>query len=532
MPEQRRNLMISLRKPSLLPCGLQPSRACTFLGTRRGRECRTSPALYLTAARYSLCLVFACATYVHAVHADETEAVNTLMTNLYERGQFNGSIIVARDGKVIYRNAFGEANSKSHQKFTPTTPSCLASVSKQFTSMLIMMLSEQGKINYDDPVSKYIPKLAKCVDGITVRHLLTHTSGIPDVGDLDIDHPGLTESDVMKAIIKQHSQFPKPGLRYQYSNTGYILLAMIVEQVTGKSFSDCLRDDIFNPLGMNSTFLDDGSGHNLNLAATGYDQYGNIDGSPPLAADFPLLRHLLPDYTKGDGGIYSTVDDLLKWDEALYTNKLVRQSTLEEAFTPGEVKEGISTYGFGWNISRKYLLFGDKYVWHTGNTGGYRAFIGRRLGEKITVIMLTNKGNSPRVEINDAIVNILHGKAYDLPKLPMAAKMYDAIMKQGIEAALQMYNSLKASNGASYEFSESEFNALGYKLLDGGDKGTAIRIFELNTAQYPSSSNAFDSLAEAYQKAGKKDLAIKACKRAVELDKNNLHARNMLRKLE
>src|SRR5580700_6708331 len=117
MPEQRRNLMISLRRPSLLPCGLQPSRACTFLGTRRGRECRTSPALYLTAARCSLCLVFACAIYVHAVPADETEAVNTLMTNLYERGQFNGSIIVARDGKVIYRNAFGEANSESHQKF-------------------------------------------------------------------------------------------------------------------------------------------------------------------------------------------------------------------------------------------------------------------------------------------------------------------------------------------------------------------------------------------------------------------------------
>ncbi|MGP8234254.1 MAG: serine hydrolase [Limisphaerales bacterium] len=477
-------------------------------------------------------LVFACSNHAHTAPAGEAEAVHTLMTNLYERGQFNGSIVVARDGKVIYRNAFGEADSESHRQFTPTTPSNLASVSKQFTSMLIMMLSEQGKINYDDPVSKYIPKLEKCVDGITVRHLLTHTSGIPDVGDLGIDHPRLTESEVLKAVIKQHSQFPKPGLRYQYSNTGYILLAMIVEQVAGKSFSDCLRDNIFKPLGMNSTFLDDGSGHNLNLAATGYDQYGDRDGSPPATADFPLPRHLLPDYTKGDGGIYSTVDDLLKWDEALYTNKLVRQSTLEEAFTPGEVKEGFSTYGFGWNISRKYLVFGDKYVWHTGSTGGYRAFIGRRLGEKLTVIMLTNKGNSPRVEINDAIVNVLHGKACNLPKLPIAPKMYDLIKKQGIEAAQRMYASLKATNGAGYEFSESEFNSLGYKLLSDGDKGSAMRIFELNTAQYPSSSNAFDSLGEAYQRAGKKDLAIKAYKRAVELDPNNLHARNILRKLE
>jgi CubicO group peptidase (beta-lactamase class C family) len=184
---------------------------------------------------------------------------------------------------------------------------------------------------------------------------------------------------------------------------------MIVEQVAGKSFSDCLQDDIFKPLGMNSTFLDDGSGHNLDLAATGYDQYGNIDSPHPATADDflllvePSLRHLLPDYTKGDGGIYSTVDDLLKWDEALYTNKLVRQSTLAAAFTPGKVKEGFSTYGFGWNIS---YMHWHKYVWHTGSTGGFRAFIGRRLGEKLTVIMLTNKGNSQRVEINDTIGNI------------------------------------------------------------------------------------------------------------------------------
>lgn len=313
---------------------------------------------------------------------------------------------------------------------------------------------------------------------------------------------------------------------------------MIIERVSGKSFSDVLRERIFEPLGMNHTFLDDGTGRNLNLAATAYDPFGNRDGSRPAAADGllplvqPWLRHLLPDYTKGDGGIYSTVDDLWKWDQALYNNTLVRQSTLEEAFTPGTVKKGTSTYGFGWNISRRYLLFGDKYVWHTGSTGGYRAFIGRRLGEKLTVIMLTNKGNSPRMEINDAIVNILHGRAYDLPKLPMAGKMYAAIKQQGIETALRIYHTMKATASGSYEFSESEFNALGYKLLEDGEKGAAIRIFELNTAQYPSSSNAFDSLGEAYQRSGKKDQVILAYQRAVGLDKKNFHARNMLRKLE
>lgn len=474
------------------------------------------------AAQCLLCLTFAWSIEAHAVPSDATAAVHTLMTKLYERGQFNGSIIVTHDGDVIYRNAFGEANRESHLKFTPKTPSNLASVSKQFTAMTVMMLSEKGKINYDDPVSKYIPKLRECVNGITVRHLLTHTSGIPDVGDLGIDHPGLREGEVLKAVMKQHSQFSNPGVRYQYSNTGYILLAMIVERISGKSFSDFLQENIFRPLGMNSTFLDDGSGHKLNFAATAYNQYGELD-DPYAAAS--------GDFTKGDGGIYSTVDDLLKWDQALYTEKLVRQSTLAEAFTPGKVKEGATTYGFGWNVSHNWLS-GEKYIWHTGSTGGFRAFIGRRLGEKLTVIMLTNIGNSPRVEINDAIVNICHGMDYNLPKLPMATKMYDSIKKQGIEAALRMYDSLKATEKASYEFSESEFNSLGYKLLGDGDQRGATLIFELNTAQYPASSNAFDSLGEAYQKGGKNDLAIKAYKRAVELDQNNLHARNMLRKLE
>lgn len=188
-----------------------------FQSLRRGikKMLMVSESLIFDEAKALLLLTLTCSLNAHTVHASETKAINSLMTNLYARGQFNGSIIVARDGNVIYRNAFGEASSESHRQFTPATPSNLASVSKQFTAMAVMMLSEQGKLNYEDPVSNYIPKLATCADGITVRHLLTHTSGIPDVGDLDIDHPGLTESQVLKAILKQHSQFSKPGRRYQ-----------------------------------------------------------------------------------------------------------------------------------------------------------------------------------------------------------------------------------------------------------------------------------------------------------------------------
>ena len=142
----------------------------------------------------------------YAIPKDTTESINKLMSSLYQRGQFNGSVLVSVNGKIIYTNGFGESNFDTHAKFTPATLSCLASVSKQFTAMMIMMLAEQNKINYDDPISKYVPELSKYADGITIRHLLTHTSGIPDVGDLGIDHPGLTNLEVLKTLTKQESK--------------------------------------------------------------------------------------------------------------------------------------------------------------------------------------------------------------------------------------------------------------------------------------------------------------------------------------
>ena len=451
----------------------------------------------------------------YAIPKDTTESINKLMSSLYQRGQFNGSVLVAVNGKIIYTNGFGESNFDTHAKFTPATLSCLASVSKQFTAMMIMMLAEQNKINYDDPISKYVPELSKYADGITIRHLLTHTSGIPDVGDLGIDHPGLTNIEVLKTLTKQDSLAFKPGTKYQYSNTGYILLSIIVERITGKSFKDYLTEKILFPLKMNNTFLYDGSQQLSNNIAIGYSQFNQKDGYTEL--------------TTGDGGMFSNVYDLLKWSEALYSEELVKQSTLDTAFTPAKVMEGKTTYGFGWNITGTGA---DKVVWHTGNTGGYRAFIERRLKDRITIIMLTNKGNSRRMEINDAIVNILNDKPYSLPKLPISEKMYNTIKEHGINVALSMYDSLKTVNDTTYDFAESELNTLGYQLVSENKISDAIAIFKLNTTSYPKSSNAFDSLGDAYVAVRDKDDAIKSYQIAIDLDKNNLESIRKLNNLK
>jgi CubicO group peptidase (beta-lactamase class C family) len=468
--------------------------------------------LAFVAALLALVLVSSSLAHVQSATPD---GIDRLMTTLHDRGQFNGSVIVAKRGEVLYRHGFGEANMATHQAFTPETQSCLASLSKAFTAMTIMMLAEQQKLGYDDPASRYLPELAAYPREVTIRSLLTHTSGLRDLDDLGIDHPGLTNDEVIAAIAKQPTLRFEPGTRYNYSNAGYILLSLIAERISGRPFRALIKERILDPLGMKNTVFYDGAPSTVERAAVGYSQFGKISGFNAL--------------TTGDGGMYSTVDDLLKWDQALYGEALVKQSTLAAAFTPATVKEGTNTYGFGWNITKD----ADRtLVWHTGNTGGYRGFIGRRLDDRLTVIMLTNKGNSKRIEINEAILRIVDNKPFTLPKRSIAETMYQTIESQGIRAALDLYASLKARDDGSYDFGEPELNALGYELLLGKrSPDDAVQVFRLNTETYPTSSNAFDSLGEAYEKRGQRTLAKASYQRAVDLDPTNLHAIATLKRL-
>lgn len=419
----------------------------------------------------------------------QTERIDSVMKALLQREQFKGSVLVAVEEKTIYRNAFGQTSTGSKQRFTPETVFNIASLAKAFTAMTIMMLAEENKLRYSDPVYKYLPELGKFSQNITIRHLLTHTSGIPDVGDLGIDNDGLTNAIAIGSLQKQQKNFRQPGQKYQYSNTGYLLLASITEKVSGKKFPDFLKERILQPLNLTST---------------------SISG--------PAF---------GMGGMYSTIDDLLKWERSFYTQKLVRPAALDSAFTPYVVKEGSSTYGFGWNIAARD---GDRMIWHTGNTGNNRAFIGRLIKDKIAVIILT-EGDSKRMEIADAIVNIIYARPYKLPKMSVANKLYTVITKEGIIKGIEMYQTLKRSETENYDFGEGELNALGYRLMGDKKSAEAIKIFELNTTVYSASSNAFDSLAEAWLNSGNKELAIKYYKKAVELDPYNLNSKNALQKI-
>ena len=308
---------------------------------------------------------------------------------------FSGVVLIAENGKANYHKAFGYREFENQIPLQTPDIFELASLSKQFTAMIIMMLKEKGLLNYDDSVSKYLEIPYK---GITIRHLLTHTSGLPDYQDIMDKNWDKTKVAGNPDCIEYLNKYapPKrfePGEKYEYSNTGYLLLASIAEKASNIDFIELSRKWIFRKLKMKSTDI-----RTLEAKkATSNFAIGHIyvaERSKYVRADsFPSS-----DYTiwlgnrKGPGRISSTAADLLKWDKALYTNKLIKQSTLQEAFTPMQLNDGsFSNYGFGWSLRKDSVL--GKVVSHNGDNPGYKTQIIRFIEKRKTIILLNNNAH-------------------------------------------------------------------------------------------------------------------------------------------
>jgi CubicO group peptidase (beta-lactamase class C family) len=307
--------------------------------------------------------------------------------------EFSGVILMADSGTVIYHKAFGYCDYGTKAPIDTASIFELASVSKQFTAMIIMMLKEEGKLDYDDPIDKYIPGLP--YPGITIRHLLNHTSGLPDYQAIMDTHWDKTKvannEDIIEYLKRYHPEkLFEPETKYAYSNTGYVLLGSIAEVASAKDFIRMSQERIFTPLQMSSTNI---RGLEEKKKTKNFAQ-GHIfveEKKKFVRADsFPSSNYTIwLGNRKGPGRISSTAADLLKWDQALYTESLVKRETLEEAFSPAKLKnDSLSFYGFGWVI--KPDVKGGKIVLHSGDNPGYKTEIIRHLAEKKTLIVLCN----------------------------------------------------------------------------------------------------------------------------------------------
>lgn len=319
------------------------------------------------------------------------------------------SVVVVRDGAVVFRKSYGVADLEERVAATPATNYRLASVTKQFTAASILLLAERGALSVDDPIRRFLPELPPYADAITIRHLLTHTSGLVDYEDVIPAGTAkqLRDFDVLELVAQQRATLFPPGTKYQYSNSGYALLAMIVQRASGKTFARFLEENIFSPLRMNATVaFEEGIsgvanrafGHSRAGAAASNDWEGPSPSRHAAIADrqprAPVAGWTRTDLSLtsavlGDGGIYSSADDLVLWLRSLDEATILSRSSLDLAFKPWlETGTPGVRYGFGWRIGEHR---GMRTIWHTGETIGFRNAVIRFPDQHLAVILLTNR---------------------------------------------------------------------------------------------------------------------------------------------
>tara|TARA_R110000764_G_scaffold239464_1_gene338964 strand:+ start:1079 stop:2530 length:1452 start_codon:yes stop_codon:yes gene_type:complete len=433
----------------------------------------------------------------------DQDVINFLFQD-YMAEKPSASFIVIKDGEIKDCQSFGYADLENKIPATCETNYRLASVTKQFTAMGILVLIQQGKLNYKTKLNEVITEFPDYGKEITVQHLMTHRSGLQDYSKLypNDAEKQLVDKDVLNLLMAQDSLLFPANSKYEYSNSGYAVLAMIIERVSGKTFKEFMKDEIFEKIGMtNSTVYQ--KGLPIKNRAYGYKSndsiYENIDQNTWSA----IL---------GDGGVYSSVNDYVHWDRSLYNESLVSTVLLNDAFTTWEEhgKTQDNGYGFGWRIDIKN---NRKYLMHAGSTTGFLNFSVRIPSEKIAVVIYTNTVDYVG----------LGRKAYFLAsyysegKIPTPADVWleKDIEENGLENLTTKFKELKG-NPTKYDIVEKDLVSLGFSYLKK-EPSKSLEILELVQTEFPNYFGGFFGLAQYYRTNGNHEKAVEYFKKVPEL---------------
>jgi CubicO group peptidase (beta-lactamase class C family) len=452
--------------------------------------------------------------------------LSSLIPELMARANVPGlSIALIDDGKIAWIGSFGVKNTKTGDKVDDRTVFQAASLSKVVFAYGVLKLVDQGKLDLDTPLSKYVPEYIQNdyrINAITARHVLTHHTGFPN-----------WRPDGQPLVIHF-----KPGDRFSYSGEGFVYLQRAVEKITGLPLDTWMRQTVFDPLGMkDSSYL--WQPKYENLAASGHSPTGVPDQFfKPVASGSPI---------NGGGGpaaastLLTTARDYATFVAAVMNGTGLKKETSHAMLMPqSQVDAGCSNcigrpitkasdsiaWGLGVGIEQ---TAGGPFFWHWGDNGDFKAFFAASVGSKCGVVIFTNSSNGMMIipdvaaralRESQPAFNWIHYERYDSPRM----QLQQAILDKNIDEALKSY-----ASGPPIE--EDPMNMLGYQLLARKKFKEAMRIFELNAAAYPKSANAWDSLAEAYMIAGK-ELAIQYYRKSLELDPENSNASEMLKKLD
>jgi CubicO group peptidase (beta-lactamase class C family) len=457
--------------------------------------------------------------------------INNLIQTFTDLRLFNGNVLVAEKGKVIFKKSFGPANMEWNIPNRADTKFRIGSVTKQFTAVLVLQLKQAGKLDLQAKITDYLPWYRKDTGNrITIHHLLTHSSGIPEYTDRaevvdDIATHHYTPKEIAEKFCTGDLEF-EPGKKFKYNNSGYFLLGVIIEELTKKSYAENLQEKIFAPLGMKNSGIDSPTVLLQNRAAGytfGLEGYENTDFIDVEAAALSA------------GAIYSTVGDLYTWQTALDDDKLLSKENRTLMLTPN-----FGFYGYG-VYNRKVKLPGTSkernVILHPGGVSGFTAFLIKFVEEDTVVILLDNTSVHRRGGLENIIIGI-QAIINDLPQPKIRQSMYVAMvekLKTGDgEQAAAFYRHAKSTQAADYDFAGAEafLNNLGYYLLRKRRVKDSLAVLKLAVEEFPLSASIFDSYAGALMKDGQKELAVKNYRRALELNPQNTNAARQIQILE
>lgn len=456
------------------------------------------------------------------------ERVESYLSKMEEVG-FMGSVLVEINNKKVISKGYGFSNLEKKIRNTSATVFDVGSVTKQFTAAAILKLESEGKLSTNDVITKYFKAVPTDKAKITIHDLLRHQSGLP--GGVGGDYEKITEAEFINRVLSSKLRF-EPGARFSYSNIGYSLLAMIVEQASKTDYETYLYNNLWRPAGMEQTGYSRPEFNNDNIA-TGYENDDKVWGKP---TDHEWDGKAPYWHLKGNGGILSTIEDLYKWNEALLTDKIISSGAKKKMYQP-ELRKGETDnpyYAYGWDVmitERKTMV-----VQHNGSNHIFYTDFNRYINEGITIISMSNKQDGNFLELNREISRIIFDPDYQ-PPVPIANnaanrqftdELINVTLEQGWKAASELYKNRKSE----LNLIETVINSKGYDLLEEKEYEKAVNIFMLNVSAFPLSYNAYDSLGEAYMNEKDNEMAIKCYQKSLELNPQNKNAEEMLQKLQ
>ena len=474
----------------------------------------------------SVYFIFLCCTCTADLpEGEKAGKIDQLMLQCHEYRLFTGSVMVAKHGNIIYQKAFGIADRSWNIPNSVDTKFKIGSISKQFTALLVLQLVQEGKIRLDGKISDYLDYYPKDNGNrITIHHLLCHAAGIPNLAKHYQDwftERWLKEYSSRSFIdLFSHLRLEfEPGSHWSYSNAGYYLLGTIIEKVTGKTYGEVVQERIFEPVGMkNSGYFD---GYTIvPRIATGYEywnfRYSNTGYNSPTTH-------------KGNGGLYSTVADLLKWDQALYSEKLLTKKYMDLMFRPHMAMRPGSDYAYGWVLNDRSVGQGEWHLFeeHFGSDMGFNNVITRIKDSQYVIILLSNTSQSTIPLIREQIINILYDQPVFCPR-PVSLRLNSSESESEIQKVIEAFN----NDRHKYSIRQDAVNGVGFKYIVATKYKMGLVVLEFNASQYPQSTDVYESLAEAYRISGNKQMAITNIKKSLELNPDNDNAKEMLKRLE